>query len=138
MNSLILPSGESNFFDYSQISPINKQYPSPRLLGSDFYFLNSGVIYSGIYQTLPSGAPSPETTGIFHYSGFNSLFSNYSQHQRVNDFQIFNPYIHYYPKDVEILDTLDEDNMGEDQKLEIPYISSYRINILPFNPYGPI
>lgn len=92
----ILPSGESNFYDYSQKMP----------------------------ET--SGVSNPDESGIFHYNELVSSFSNVSEVSglKANDFEIFNNYIHYYPK-------------PEDQSpVKIPYVSTYKVSIL-FDPYTP-
>lgn len=92
----IMPSGESNFYDYAQIFNIQE----------------------------PSGI-NIEESGIFHFNGLNSLFSNVSQVSglKASDFEVFNSYIHYYP---------DEENLV----VKIPYTSSYKISTI-FDPYTP-
>ena len=90
----IMPSGESNFYDYSQKMP----------------------------ET--SGSYHPDESGILHYNGLVSSFSNVSEVSglKANDFEIFNDYIHYYPSD--------------DKPVKIPYTSTYRVSTI-FDPYTP-
>lgn len=140
-SGFILPSSESNFFDYSQSGAINQKYPSPSNLFIQQYATSESYIYSGIYATskkedLPY---SSRESGIFHYDGLSGQFSNYAQFTGIkNDFRSFNTYIHYYPKDVESLDDINKNNMNENREFRIPYLSSYRINAFVFNPYGAL
>lgn len=138
-SGFILPSSESNFFDYNQSSPINQRYPSPSSFIASQYLISGVYLYSGIYATFPSGENlivSEQETGIFHYDGLSGQFSNYSKFTGIkNNFQSFNTYIHYYPKNVEDLDDIDNNDMDKDYSLKIPYLSSYRINTFTYNPY---
>ena len=66
----LLPSGESNYFDFSQIhdsngSGINSMFPSP------LSFVVSGVGQSGVYRTYGSddSLVVADVSGIFHASG---------------------------------------------------------------------
>lgn len=145
---MILPSSESNFFDYAQTSPINNRYPSPSSFVVSGVLLTSGsYTYSGIYATFKkedlnynSGLyPQNKESGIFHYEGLSGNFSNYAKFSEIkNNFRSFNAYIHYYPKNVENLNNINEDNMDENRDLKIPYLSSYRINTFIYNPYGAL
>lgn len=126
MTNFVFPSSESNFFDYSQSGAINASYPSP------------SNILNAIYYTLPSANLPQRSDSIFAYSSLSGQFSNYSSLETLDDFQIFNQYIHYYPKNVSELDDIDVKNMDEDYSLKIPYLSSYKVNNFIYNPYGNI
>lgn len=114
----LLPSGEANYYDFSQDrayyngSGINHIYPSP----SDF------SEESGIFKTYPSSATPIERSGIFNFDNLNSRFSNVSQVSglKLESFEIFNPYIHYYRID--------------NKPVKIPYISTYKVSI-GYDPY---
>ena len=105
----LIPSGEANFFDFSQ-SGINNIYPSP----SNFN--------SGIYVTYPKDANPIERSGIFNSDGLISRFSNVNQVSglKIESFEIFNPYIHYY--------------RVKDNPIKIPYTSTYKVSV-SYDPY---
>lgn len=130
---IVLPSSESNFFDSRQYhsinggSGINAIYPSPTNFPSG--------IGSGLYVTFPSSASSGSVP-VFEFDDLDGRFSN--AERTISDFQSFNTYIHYYPKKIDDLDNIDQDNMNRDKSLQIPYVSSFRINAFIFNPYGVI
>ncbi len=175
----VLPSGESAYFDHSQlhipwqpfaVSGINTPYPYPNrdpLLGpitEEKYVYTSGAISpilhptmfdadwwdsSGIIRTYPADikgyaddnpAMNADQSGIFHWNSElregvpqpappkdpilkGSLFSNGElvKAGQIEDFKIFNPYIHHYRID----DTL----------VRIPYVSTYNVSI-DWNAYG--
>jgi hypothetical protein len=129
MKNIVLPSSESNFFDSRQYhsmnrgSGINASYPNPV------------TFISGLYTTFPSSASSGNAP-IFEFDDLDGRFSN--AERTISDFQSFNTYIHYYPKKIDDLDNIDQDNMNIDKSLQIPYISSFRISTFIFNPYGVI
>ncbi len=107
--TVVLPSSESNFFDYQQFgSPINSVFPSPE------------NFVSGIYETYPKD-PNPviERSNIFAFNGTVGRFSGPGIIAQDN-LEIFNPYIHYYT------------NGGN--AILIPYVSTYKVSI-EFNPY---
>lgn len=117
---IILPSGESNFFDLNQAhfrnsgSGINTVYPSP----DD----------SGIYKTYPQdsgGFAIVERSGVFLFNNLSSKFSNSSGNLPVDNLEIFNPYIHYYSI---------KDTKSRNIPIEIPYVSSYKVSVV-YNPY---
>lgn len=130
----LLPSGEANFFDFSQShennsgSGINSLYPNP----SGGIFTEEYWNISGIYKTYPenSGLTVVDTSGIFHYNGLSGVFSNGPQTRSsgINDFVIFNPYIHYYSQ-VGVAPTF------ASAAIKIPFVSDYRI-AYTFNPYS--
>lgn len=135
---MILPSSQSHFFDYSQESPINQQYPDPPDLFSTRYTNSGTYIYSGIYSTNKKQDLfyNEEESGIFHYNQLSGQFSNYATYNNIkNNFQSFNVYIHYYPKIISDLDDINSNNIKNDRALRIPYLSSYKINTFIFNPY---
>lgn len=117
----VLPSGEANYYDFSQSheyhdgSGINATYPSP-----DTFVDESGVIKT----YAPDGSPY-EGSSVFSIVANSGTFSNASgiNIQSITDFTIFNPYIHFLP---------DQTGSGE---ILIPYISDYNI-AKPFNPYN--
>ena len=119
-SGMSLPSGEEHFFDKAQkeslLFPINKPFPvvgpgvvkppDPKF-GSLEYFDKSGV-----YETFPGNsgipprAPIPPTgisESFLASVQLTSAFSNAAASldslsaSGIDDFQIFNPYIHYYP-----------------------------------------
>lgn len=129
-SGILLPSGESSYYDFSQDysyhdgSGINVLYPSP-------YFV------SGLLATLPpsGGNTTGGTNGvgsgnIFNYGGLTGLFSNAeaSLVSGINDFTIFNAYIHYYT-----IPTITVTGAAN-QTVFIPYISDYTV-VPPFNIY---
>jgi len=120
----LLPSGEANFFDISQAhahnggSGINVPFPHPEGYGD-----------SGLYRTY---GPNDELviadrSGVFNYDGLDGVFSNgpATQLSGINDFTIFNPYIHYFARST-------PNNIRTTEHVRIPFISDYRIA----TPYG--
>ena len=130
-NMTILPSSESLFYDIQQYhkhnmgSGINASYPSP-----------SGFS-SGVYGTYYANANFKEASGIFAYNELDSSISSASGYNTSNNFNSFNNYIHYYPKQLSILDRINEANKDTDVSLSIPYSSSYKVSTYIFNPYAP-
>lgn len=112
----LLPSGEANFFDFSQ-SDINSIYPHPS--GT---VVNGVFVPSGFFPTYPNAANPVEKSGIFNYDDLSSRFSNVSQVSglKIESFEVFNPYIHYYRVD--------------NTPVKIPYVSTYKVSI-NYNPY---
>jgi hypothetical protein len=127
---IVLPSSESNFFDYNQIhsqnngSGINTKYPDPLISGYK------------VYGTFPSGASSGDVS-IFNNIELQSSFSSASEYNLSNNFKSFNNYIHYYPKNINDLDDIDNSNRGNNYELQIPYISSFKFSLYSFDPYAP-
>ena len=115
----VLPSGESNFYDYSQDrsynngSGINVNFPSP----SNF------IDASGTIRTYPPNVNVVETSGIFAADNLKTAFSNSLDTvlSGITDFTIFNNYIHH---------TTGVNNTP----IQIPYLSDYTIST-GFNPY---
>ena len=109
----LLPSGEANFYDFTQDkyrpSGINSEYPFPD-------------VPSGLYPTYPPNVDPIERSGIFNYDGLISRFSNVAQVSglKIEGFEIFNPYIHHY--------------RVNNTAVKIPYISTYKISI-SYDPY---
>lgn len=152
----LLPSGEANFFDFGQAQNfIINYYPSP----SETELINSGDIYKALVEKLGiSGAfvlHTPKPSGdlvsypsgsIFTYENLTSIFSNASSGVyiynpdgsisgiKISTFNIYNPYIHYYPENPKELDDIDLSNMKKDRALRIPYISSFK-QTTETNPY---
>jgi len=116
----VLPSGESNFYDYSQDhsyndgSGINVNFPSP----SNF------IDASGTIRTYAPSGNVIETSGIFAANELKTSFSNSMDAalSGITDFTIFNDYIHH---------TTGVDSVS----IQIPYLSDYTISS-GFNPYG--
>lgn len=112
----ILPSGESNFFDFTQHhnhnngDGINSKFPDP-----DSFDSSSGVLKTYAKTEFEQ---SESDNNIFNYTGLvnNGQFSSASQVIQIVDFNIFNPYIHLYGN------------------IQIPYLSSYKVSS-PYNPY---
>jgi len=96
----VLPSGEANFFDTSQLHVnnsnlgINQTFPSPASFDID----QPGQ--SGLYVTNPENPDLVvgENGSEFQPSGLVNQFSNgyASLLNGITDFTAFNPYIHYY------------------------------------------
>lgn len=128
----LLPSGEANYFDFSQDrsyhdgSGINAIYPSPTGVVQNGIIvkpkIGGGFEASGIYPTYPSDANPVEKSGIFDFQNLDSRFSNVSQVSglKIESFEIFNPYVHYY--------------RVKNKQVEIPYVSTYRLGV-EWNPY---
>ena len=115
-SGILLPSGQSNFFDYSQFhNDINKYYPSPS--ESKNFFTNG----SGLYQTYPSGyMVIGNGSGILSPSGLiNPLSSSSGIYTTITNLNIFGDYIHYY------------------NNIRIPFVSTYKVSV-GFNPYPRI
>ena len=115
----VLPSGESNFYDFSQDhsyndgSGINVNFPSP----SNF------IDASGTIRTYPPDLSPLEQSGIFAADNLKTAFSNSENAalSGITDFTIFNNYVHYAT--------------GESlTSVQIPYLSDYTIST-GFNPY---
>lgn len=109
-SSILLPSGQSNFFDYTQrVYDINTKFPSP-----------SSALVSGIYNTYPKDVDvivSGLKYDIFQPSGLNNLLSSHSGiYVSGTNLGVFNPYIHYY------------------NNIKIPFVSTYKIS-LGYDPY---
>tara|TARA_Y100000114_G_scaffold157265_1_gene188601 strand:- start:3411 stop:4049 length:639 start_codon:yes stop_codon:yes gene_type:complete len=175
----VLPSGESAYFDNSQlhspwqpfgISGINTPYPYPNRdpslgpITADEYVYTSGAISSkthptmfdaewwdssGIIKTYPADivgytngnpAMNVDESGIFHWNSElregvqqpsapkdpilkGSLFSNgeLSKAGQIEDFKIFNPYVHHY--------------RVNNNLIRIPYVSTFDVS-LDWNAYG--
>lgn len=142
LTSGILPSGQENFNDENQYPQINEAYPSP--INVNGTFAGTGLLMTyppwWVYQN-PTGYP-PELrnqfgvmkqSGILHYKDLIGNFSNVSGVSgiAVQDFNIFNSYIHYYPINTEITNQ----NKGSDSPVLIPYVSDYEVVSNPINPY---
>jgi hypothetical protein len=128
----ILPSGEANFFDflqfgsgyiYSSGTPEMLLYTYPEFSGE---VRTSGNIFN--YDIL-TGAFSSASSGFYVYN-LDGTISGI----KIQSFELFNPYIHYYPKNPSDLSSITVDNMHEDRALKIPFISSYKISD-KFDPY---
>ena len=115
----VLPSGESNFYDFSQDhsynngSGINANFPSP----SDF------THDSGTIRTYGTEGNIVEESGVFSGSGLNIPFSNATTAgvSGITDFTIFNNYIH-------------NQLSKNDTVVQIPFLSTYKVSE-GFNPY---
>ena len=125
----LFPSGEANYFDFSQDrslyqgSGINAVYPSPTgIQVQNGIFVDNDLEVSGLYPTYPPDVNPVEKSGIFDFENLASRFSNVSQVSglKIESFDIFNPYIHYY--------------RVESQPVKIPYISTYKLSTV-YDPY---
>lgn len=127
----VLASGEANFFDFIQSqdsefsrgSGINVRFPSPS------NFVSGAYITYGPEDLLP--ADQDQESGIFNFYGKYNQFSSASVSEifQINDFTIFNPYIHY-----DKLIDYNSEYITEPPVL-IPYLSDYKISTLPPSPY---
>ena len=123
---VLLPSGESNFFDFRQDysarngQGINTDYPSPFFGGSGNALIATNLPSSGLTTSGLNGVGSGEL-GLLAYSNVDSLFSNASASlvSGITDFTIFNSYIHYYGVAVRNV------RGNEVMPVTIPYLSDY-------------
>lgn len=125
----ILPSGQENYFDTIQDPdnnagfPINAFYPSPASNGT---FTGTGLLATyaptGYPQEIQYRLGQLKESGILNFYELFSLFSNsqLAALYQVSDFNIFNPYVHYYS--------------NESLPVLIPYVSDYEI-VSPISPY---
>lgn len=147
LTSGILPSGQENYFDISQDFEnngglaINSFYPSP--VDQNGVFTGTGLLVTyppWWFTTHPSGY-TPEIrkilgilrqSGILNYQDLIGIFSNVSSVSGIpiQDFSIFNPYIHYYPSYMPITN----DDKIYNFAVSIPYISDYEMAEL-YDPY---
>jgi hypothetical protein len=147
MVSGVLPSGESNGFDFRQVN-INEPFPYPNLSTPNDLAFTSGTNRgmfpdqfsndwwdaSGIIKTYGPDQDAlvdeERESGIFHFNEFLSQFSNAvdSDTKEIEDFTIFNDYIHHerYPSNR---------SRPLPPPIRIPYISTYRVAI-DFNAYN--
>lgn len=129
ISGIILPSGESNFFDTVQLhannygSGINAIYPSPSGYSDEYWEV------SGIYKTYPSTGQTNLNvgSGIFNYNYLHSVFSSGAI---INSgiSGIFNHYIHHYAR---LTGSIPVSTVA----VTIPFVSNYRVT-LPFNVYS--
>lgn len=140
----VLPSGESNGFDFRQHgSGINSPYPYPNqntpdelagITKSDFpdQFSDAWWQASGALKTYGPDegtlVDSERESGIFHFKQLLSGFSSTSGvgQSGITDFTIFNPYIHHQRLPA---------NATQGDLIEIPFVSTYRTSI-DFNAYN--
>tara|TARA_Y100000296_G_scaffold86630_1_gene127057 strand:+ start:512 stop:1195 length:684 start_codon:yes stop_codon:yes gene_type:complete len=122
-SGMLLPSGEENFLDGAQkepsLFPINKPFPvvgsgvvkpSDPKFGSLEYFDESGVYETFPENTgIPPRSPVPPTDISESFLApvqLTSTFSNAAASldslaaSGIDDFKIFNSYIHYYPSTI--------------------------------------
>ena len=115
----VLPSGESNFYDFSQDysynngSGINANFPSPSDFNHD----------SGTIRTYGAEGNIVEKSGVFSASNLEIPFSNATTAgvSGITDFTIFNNYIH-------------NQLSNNDTVVQIPFLSTYKVSE-GFNPY---
>ena len=143
-SGVILPSSESNFFDFRQAhhynngSGINVYFPHPSDgKFSDEYWAASGLIKTDgevpaenpdlnhwkTYGVL-TGASAAGHTGVFYYNGFEGKFNKHGTVPPTTDFNVFNPYVHHY----------DLDTGGP---IFIPYVSDYIVSTA-YVPYSAV
>lgn len=125
----ILPSGQENYFDTKQNPnnnggfPINAFYPSPK--NPDGSFSGTPLLATSFSNELPPEIRriigQLKETGILHYENLIGRFSNATSTFSVQDFNIFNPYVHYYSSE-------------NQSPVLIPYVSDYEV-VLPISPY---
>jgi hypothetical protein len=125
----LLPSGESNFFDFRQDysarngQGINTDYPNPFFTDSGRMFIATNPPDSGRNRHTTSGVNSIGSgeLGMLTYNNVSGLFSNAvgSLVSGITDFTIFNPYIHHYGIQVRNVRGV------ETVPVTIPYLSDY-------------
>ena len=127
MTDNLLPLGEANFFDTSQLHVnngnlgINQTFPSP----NSFDINQPGQ--SGLYVTNPQNPASVvgENGSEFQPTGLVNQFSNgyASLLNGIIDFTAYNPYIHYYPE------AAPSTSINPNPvPIRIPYVSEYTIS----------
>lgn len=129
----VLPSGEANFFDTSQLHVnnsnlgINQTFPSPASFDID----QPGQ--SGLYVTNPENPHLTvgENGSEFQPVGLVNQFSNglTSLLNGITDFSTFNSYIHHHGKPP-LVTTIN----SVDTPIHIPYVSDYTVSV-EVNPY---
>ncbi len=110
-SSILLSSGQSNFFDYNQFhNDLNNKFPDPKTY----------IDASGLYKTYPSGTFTVYNSGILHASGLITPFSSSSGiYVTITNLNVFGDYIHYY------------------NNIRIPFVSTYKVSP-GFDPYPRI
>jgi len=116
----VFPSGEANFYDFSQsheyngTSGINATYPSTDT------FDPSGAALA----TYGADGTVADKSGIFNMEDLSSRFSNANsgEFDTIDDFTTFNSYIHF------------QSGVGG-TAAKIPYISTYNVSTI-FDPYS--
>ena len=119
-SGMVLPSGEGNYFDFSQHHSENS--------GSGINFpFTQDTSGSGLIETYgPEGiANTGSVSGTFVADGLTVPFSNAQDVTvtQIDDFTIFNDYVHYYP--------------GVDgASIQIPFLSTSTLTAASdFDPY---
>lgn len=115
-SSILFPSGQSNFFDYTQFrNDLNNKFPDPK----------NYTDASGLYKTYPSGAFIVFNSGILHANELVTKFSSSSGvYVTITNLNVFGDYIHYYKK-------------SKKTELRLPFVSTYKISP-GFDPYPRI
>jgi hypothetical protein len=120
---MIFPSGEGNFFDFTQHhdvnngSGINYKFPSP----DDFANI------SGVLKTRgPDNYDKTKTSGIFNWEGLRQVsdFSNSPSGAPEVPDVTFYPYIHYLPDHPD--HDKDKNKIEKKKPVEIPYLSDVK------------
>jgi len=124
-SGMLLPSGEAGFFDSSQAydqngSGINVSFPNPTF--TDGYWDDSGIFRTYGPDTALVVA---ERSGFLAYDGLSGIFSNgpASQLSGINDFTLFNPYIHHYSKNTPT-------KINTSEAVAIPFVSDYTVSVV--------
>ena len=115
-SGMVLPSGEGNYFDFSQHQSVNAGS------GINFPFVQD-TSGSGLIATYgPSGSPV-EKKSVFAPYGLAVPFSNSQAAAvtQIDDFTIFNDYVHY------------ETGVAS-AAVQIPFLSTYTVAI-KYDPY---
>ena len=115
---------------------INRYYPSPKEYAAGTF---GGITYgSGIYITYPPASgkkagPLYATysgstgSGIFNFKEFISNFSNAKESKDatsgINNFTIFNPYIHYLPDPASASTTVVPGGSAASSHISIPFVA---------------
>jgi len=121
-SGMLFPSGEANYYDFSQDhsyhggSGINVKYTP-----------TSGELY----ETYPPNSSGiAERSGVFSYVNLISKFSSGSGNSPIDDFSLYNSYIHYYPAST-------GGSVKKDKPFYIPFVSSFKVSSI-FDPYKRI
>ena len=127
-SGMVLPSGEGNYFDYSQHNIYNA--------GSGINFpFTQDTSGSGLIETHGPQGAAVEADSAFSSYGLATPYSNSQAAAvtQIDDFTIFNSYVHHYTTRPLDLGPDGSPVLGE-FAIQIPYLSTYTV-ALKFDPY---
>lgn len=123
-SGMLFPSGEANYYDFSQ----DHSYHSGSGINIK-YTPTSGELY----ETYPPNSSGiAERSGVFSYVNLISKFSSGSGNLPIDDFSLYNDYIHYYNKNEPT-----SKNIKKNLEFRVPFVSSFKASVV-FDPYKRI